>query len=92
MTTEREIGRREGRLVCLVPFCGRTRKPMCDDDEEWICEYHFAAIPRALRAEYDSAHAAATAADRRKSDDWSIYQRVCDAWEHCKREALNRAT
>jgi hypothetical protein len=79
------------RLACIVPFCKRTRKPYSDEPEEWICDRHYKAIPLPMRREYEAAWADADAADKRKSDDWSIYRRVTDAFEHCKAEALKRA-
>jgi hypothetical protein len=84
-----------GRIQCCVPFCNRTRRPLSSEDEEWLCNKHFAALPKALRVEYDSAWHQADKADRRAADGieppQSIYVRVTQAWEACKAAALASA-
>lgn len=81
------------RIRCLVPFCKCTRHPEFDEDEEWICNKHFAAIPRPQRVEYEAAWREADKADKRAAEGMevsdAVYVRVVNAWEACKAAALS---
>lgn len=88
------------RVRCCVPFCGRTRKPGCN---EWICSGHWANVPRRLRRRkflFERRY--------RKlfgNNAWHIYpggspdrimavrlDRLCDlAWQRCKKAAIEGA-
>lgn len=70
-----------GRLTCLCPGCRRTTaKPYV----EWICEKHWAAVPRHLR--------------KRRSKLSRLAKRDCRwerlanrAWSRCKKAAIEEA-
>lgn len=94
------------RLPCCAPFCRRTMR----NDKgfiEWLCQKHWALVPRSTKAAYRTAKKRARAVLRRKPEYreyWTfpagspgrlsavrMWRRLDQAWDNCKREAIERA-
>jgi len=90
------------RIRCCVPFCRRTFK--ADGATEVICGKHWRAVPAEVR---QAKYYAYRSYKRRFGDNgWWIYppasqeriecsaahRRCHDAWERCKRAAIEAAS
>jgi hypothetical protein len=73
------VGAPGGRMLCLVPFCRRTRK---DDGrfDEWICGKHWTLTPRSWRR--------GLFLFRRRGVHHELVARM---WDRLKRVAIERA-
>ncbi|WP_159953151.1 hypothetical protein [Rhizobium sp. 18065] len=93
------------RISCCVPYCRRTT--IGKGFNEWICGKHWPLVPRSTKAAWRTTKKRVRAVIRRKPEyrEWwlfpsgsparlsavKMWRRHDNAWERCKREAIERA-
>lgn len=94
------------RLHCCVPFCSRTTRPE-RGFTEWVCGKHWPLVSRRRKRAYSltKRRVRKIVAKRPEYREYwklppgspsrisavSVWRRLDDAWDRCKREAIERA-
>lgn len=97
-----------GRVCCCVPFCRRTiAAAKLAPHIDWVCQLHWALVPRKLKRAYRADRARCRRIVRRRPiyrEYWKLpggspqrlraiamWRRLDQAWANCKLAAIERA-